>query len=388
MARHFNRQLWTIESCSFYRDTSETIILPSLAAIAIYLWVPVFWLQLTIAAFLTGKTVAKLLLLLFEQDNCGPKRVLTMVLALSIGGSLIALIPTVQCLIGGRFVEGLGVGCITAISALLIDKNIQGEFVKNWTKISMVNVWVPLIATFIGGLIQLTLGWQANFIVVMIMGCLCLIAIHRYIPTTKVVKYQRVKIPSDCLILFKRRTILNEVLAFSFSYGTQSVIYTITPILFITIYHWPVHFYWVILAFFSGGFFLGKLLVNCYSEVLQRFFCKWLFFALPVLASLGLICVNGSNRVTVLLSMILIGVCGFSKSVLSPLVLNSIKNKFSAHIITGTSFFGVIQSAVGAALAFIAARYFRAEAQDLGWLLFVISSVALMLFSASYSRNG
>lgn len=376
-----NRCLWSIESNRIYMDAVETIILPSLPALALSLMVPISVAQYTVSAFLFGKLITKFLVSADFVERRDKKQVLIYFLIISILGSLIALIPNVKLIIGGRIVQGIGVGCVTSISTALVSEHIEGPFLKTWTTIGLVNVWVPMLASLVGGVFQVLIGWQANFIFLFVLGIICVCLTAYYIPSSPAKIKSDEKIRHAYSIVLKRPAILGEIISFSLIYSGQAVIYTVTPFLFIQAYHWPAHLYWIVLLIFSVGLFFGKFLVQQFHAVVGKSFSKMAIMLLAVLASASLCFLPKEVFLSVPLVLFLICIYGFSQSVFSPLVKDNIKKHFKDHVSTGVAFLGIFQSFSAATLALIMSKYFHHEPKDIGFILLVISLSALIIFS-------
>lgn len=374
------RQLWTLELTRFYTDMAETLILPSFAAIALWLMIPKALLQYTIPAYLIGKVLIQLAMLSGYVEKHDKKKALMLLMSLSIVGSFIELIPDIHWIIAGRFVQGLGVGCFTSIATDIVKNNIQGTFLKNWTMIGLVNIWAPLAGAFLGGFIQIHYGWQANFVYIIVFAVVCLSLIGRYVPHTIISPASINQSPFSISAFLASPFLTGEMLSYCLIYGGQAIIYTLTPLWFLEVCHWPENIYWIVLLFFSGGLFTGKMLAYRFAALIQDSYGKGIIILVPLLASISLIIADQLHFFVVACSLMVITLFGFAQSALSPLVRDDISSHFTGHLTSATALFSLLAALSGAFLSFIAASYFKSEPQDMGWALLTISTLALIIF--------
>ncbi|MEZ5905278.1 MAG: MFS transporter [Geminicoccaceae bacterium] len=95
----------------------------------------------------------------------GRKRAILLGLAIYVAGSLIAAFAgSLELLVLGRIVQGIGVGGPKIASRALIRDRFAGEaMARILSLIFMVFILVPMIAPAIGQLITATAGWRAIF---------------------------------------------------------------------------------------------------------------------------------------------------------------------------------------------------------------------------------
>ena len=118
------------------------------------------------------------------SDRYGRKGVLMTGLALMALGSLVAaLAPNLDVLIAARILQGAGSAAGTVVGrAMVQDKFVGPQRTKAMAYIGMAMGLSPPLAAVVGGQLHVRLGWQANFILVMVLALLMLAAAWRGMP--------------------------------------------------------------------------------------------------------------------------------------------------------------------------------------------------------------
>jgi MFS transporter, DHA1 family, multidrug resistance protein len=119
------------------------------------------------------------------SDRYGRKGVLMTGLALMALGSLVAaLAPNLEVLIAARVIQGAGSAAGTVVGrAMVQDKFVGPERTKVMAYIGMAMGLSPPLAAIVGGALHVRLGWQANFILIMVLALLMLVAAWRGLPS-------------------------------------------------------------------------------------------------------------------------------------------------------------------------------------------------------------
>ncbi|MEZ5866590.1 MAG: multidrug effflux MFS transporter [Geminicoccaceae bacterium] len=120
--------------------------------------------QLVVTTFILGMVVGDLVFGPLA-DAIGRKRAILLGLAIYVAGSLIAAFAgSLELLVLGRIVQGIGVGGPKIASRALIRDRFAGEaMARILSLVFMVFILVPMIAPAIGQLITATAGWRAIF---------------------------------------------------------------------------------------------------------------------------------------------------------------------------------------------------------------------------------
>jgi MFS transporter, DHA1 family, multidrug resistance protein len=118
------------------------------------------------------------------SDRYGRKGVLVTGLALVALGYLVAaLAPNLEVLIAARVLQGAGSAAGTVVGRAMVQDKFQGpQRTKVMAYIGMAMGLSPPLAAVVGGQLHVRLGWQANFILIMILALLMLAAAWRTLP--------------------------------------------------------------------------------------------------------------------------------------------------------------------------------------------------------------
>jgi DHA1 family bicyclomycin/chloramphenicol resistance-like MFS transporter len=118
------------------------------------------------------------------SDRVGRKPVLMFGLLLSCIGSLVTIFaPSLAVLTLGRVIQGAGSAAGMVIGRALVQDLFAGpERTRVMALVGMSMGLVPPAATILGGQVHVRLGWQANFVLLLAMAILLLVAAWRVLP--------------------------------------------------------------------------------------------------------------------------------------------------------------------------------------------------------------
>ncbi|HEV2559607.1 MAG TPA: multidrug effflux MFS transporter [Microvirga sp.] len=150
---------------------STDMYLPSLPAIAADLGATTAGAQLTLSAFLLGFAVGQFVYGPVS-DRVGRKPVLLFGLGLFLLASVAcALAPTIETLVGARFVQALGAsGPIVLGRAIVRDLYEGARAGRELSRMGTIMGVVPAVAPVFGGLLHEAFGWRANFVATLVFG--------------------------------------------------------------------------------------------------------------------------------------------------------------------------------------------------------------------------
>ncbi len=164
---------------------STDLYLPSLPAIAAAFETDAAEVQLTLSVFLAGFALS--------QIACGPmsdawgrRPVLIGGLSLYLAATLLCIFaPTIEVLIGARFVQALG-GCAGVVLARAIVRDIHGreEAARMLSYMSLAMALAPAVGPILGGLLQSSFGWQVNFVALALFALVMLASVVALLPET------------------------------------------------------------------------------------------------------------------------------------------------------------------------------------------------------------
>ena len=140
------------------------IYLPSLPSMASHLLVPGTAVQITVVMFLVSSGLAQLFVgsLL---DSFGRYRLnAAALLVFAMASFVIAFTNSIYVIYLMRIVHGISVALIVVSKRAYFVDAYSGDQLKHYTSMfSIIWATAPIVAPFLGGLLQATFGWQSNF---------------------------------------------------------------------------------------------------------------------------------------------------------------------------------------------------------------------------------
>jgi MFS transporter, DHA1 family, multidrug resistance protein len=160
-----------------------TICLPSMQEWGALFGASQAQVQLTFSGFVVALGVFQLVYGPLS-DRYGRKGVLMTGLALvALGSLLAALAPNLNVLIAARVLQGAGSAAGAVVGRAMVQDQFAGpERTKVMAYIGMAMGLSPPLAAVVGGQLHVRLGWQANFVLVMVLALLMLAAAWRALP--------------------------------------------------------------------------------------------------------------------------------------------------------------------------------------------------------------
>lgn len=140
------------------------VYLPSLPSMAAAFHVDSAAIQASLLIFLVSGGLSQLFVgsLL---DSFGRYRLSTAsLIAFSVASIIIAVYPNIYVLYAMRVVHGVTVAIIVVAKRAYFLDTFSGDRLKNYTSLfSIIWATAPIVAPFIGGYLQTSFGWEANF---------------------------------------------------------------------------------------------------------------------------------------------------------------------------------------------------------------------------------
>lgn len=179
-----------------------------------------------------------------------------------LAGSLIFVVGSFICLVSqsidvmllGRLVQGLGVSAPVTVCMAVIADIYQGD--RQITLLSRMNSAITItmaLAPVLGVYLTDALGWRANFVAIFSVALLGACLIWLFVPEThgaqKRNKFQISSLFASYVTLLKSKDFMVAVLALCFSVTPYFVLIGVLPILFMEELHVTLHGY----AFYQGS---------------------------------------------------------------------------------------------------------------------------------------
>ncbi len=258
------------------------IYAPSLSAIAFSMHAPISKVQLSLSIFMVGLAISQLV---YGPLSEGVGRRYPLIIGLIIfvcASTFCAISTSINMLILGRFLQGLGAGASSSLWRSVFRDIYQGdELAKYGSYLSIIIVFMLPAVPILGGYLQHFIGWQAAFYVLIVFGTGTLfLLLSTFNETSKHHHKDRLKRPfiiQSFRQLLTSRIFMGYALCVFFSYGAFFSWITIGPVLLIkTIGLTPVEFGWVSfgmssIAMASASALNGRLVVHFGSQCMLRF---------------------------------------------------------------------------------------------------------------------
>jgi MFS transporter, DHA1 family, multidrug resistance protein len=169
-----------------FGPVATDMYVPSLPDIGRLLGADPATVQLTLSAYLMGFAAGQVVYGPLS-DRWGRKPTLLVALALFCAASLMcAVAPTIETLIAARALQALGgSGAIVLARAVARDLYSGERAGQELSRMGAVMSFAPVIAPLVGGVVQTSFGWRANFIIIVAVGIVTMLITWRSLPETR-----------------------------------------------------------------------------------------------------------------------------------------------------------------------------------------------------------
>ena len=228
-------------------------------------------IQLTLAVYFLGLSIGQLIYGPIA-DRFGRRIPLLVGVGLFTVASLAcALAPSLEWLIGARFVQALG-GCAGMVlsRAIVSDKCDSVGAAKVFSQLMLVMGLAPILAPMLGGLLVNLYGWQSIFIVLTAFSALAALAVALGLPESLPDNVPRQPLSGALRQygrLLKDREFLGHALTGGFAMAGMFAYIAGSPFVFIKLYDVPAEHYGWLFGSNAAGFILvaqinARLLAN------------------------------------------------------------------------------------------------------------------------------
>lgn len=246
--------------------------LPSLPAISNYFSISDASTQLTLTIYLLGFSISQLVYGPLS-DRYGRRSIILLGLVIFLFGSLICSLassPTILML--SRLVAGIGAGACGVLNRAIASDCFKGaEFSQAWSYTTTTLVLTLIIAPLLGGYVQESFGWRANFIVATIFVASVFVIIFKFLPETNNSKNHAHAhhAPAKALHVLKTyyhilvsRKFIMCTLCYTLAFSGLIIYFQVSPLLYINVFGLsPTQYGWSSLII-ACSYLVGGLLVN------------------------------------------------------------------------------------------------------------------------------
>ncbi|MFJ7885554.1 multidrug effflux MFS transporter [Pseudomonas sp. NPDC096917] len=217
-------------------------------------------IQLTLAVYFLGLSIGQLVYGPIA-DRFGRRVPLLVGVGLfTLGSFACAFAPTLEWLIGARFIQALG-GCAGMVlsRAIVSDKCDAVGSAKVFSQLMLVMGLAPILAPMLGGLLVNVYGWQSIFIVLTVFSALAALAVALGLPESLPANVPRQPLSGALRQygrLLKDREFLGHALTGGIAMAGMFAYIAGSPFVFIKLYGVPAEHYGWLFGSNAAGFIL------------------------------------------------------------------------------------------------------------------------------------
>ena len=164
---------------------NNTLFMPSLPHMSEPLNTSITTLQLSVTLTLFAFGVSQLFYGPFSDYYGRRPAILIGLLIFFVGNVICTLAAAAPMLLIGKFITGLGVGCVGPVARAIIRDLSSGQaLLKLMGTLVMFMSITPAISPMLGGIIQGYLGWRMNFLALSIIALFFLLYAYAKLPET------------------------------------------------------------------------------------------------------------------------------------------------------------------------------------------------------------
>ncbi|NQD91711.1 multidrug effflux MFS transporter [Pseudomonas sp. CrR25] len=179
------RLLLILGALSAFGPLAIDFYLPSFPTLARYFATDVEHVQLSLAAYFVGLSIGQLIYGPLADRFGRRKPLLAGLLLFTLASLACALAPSLEWLVGARFVQALG-GCAGMVVTRAVVRDLCDPIAsaKVFSQLMLVMGLAPILAPLAGGLLLSTVGWQSIFVCLTLFSALCGLAVALWLPET------------------------------------------------------------------------------------------------------------------------------------------------------------------------------------------------------------
>jgi MFS transporter, DHA1 family, multidrug resistance protein len=338
------------------------IVLPSLPAIGSELHVLPGGERLVLSVFLIGFAGGQLIVGPLS-DRFGRRCFLIPGLILyATLGAIAAFATSIEWLLIARLLQGLGAAAGFVIARAIARDSFQGAaLVRIFGLLTITMGIMPGIAPIIGGLLQDSIGWQANMLVTTVYGGLILVLCFFSMPETGAPSIENISAPKvalNYLSIIKDPTFRRFAGTNALALGSLYAFHAGGPELMIKQFGLAPSSFGFLAFLHSSAFMAGAMMVSAFSEKLPDPSRVILGSALGMCGSaVAMLLLGLTGLASVTTIMVFMVIFGFALGAILPLGVAGALSPFHARAGTATALLGAMQMSAGAIASAVVAAF-------------------------------
>ncbi|KTB98940.1 multidrug effflux MFS transporter [Pseudomonas syringae] len=254
------RTILILGSLSAFGPLAIDFYLPGFPAMASYFGTDEKHVQLTLAAYFLGLSLGQLAYGPVA-DRFGRRiPMLVGVTLFMLASVACAFAPSLEWLIGARFIQALG-GCAGMVlsRAIVSDKCNAVESAKVFSQLMLVMGLAPILAPMLGGVLVSTFGWQSIFASLALFSAACLTAVALWLPESMPTSTPRQPLNGalrQYVNLLQDRVFIGHALTGGIAMAGMFAYVAGSPFVFIKLYGVPAEHYGWLFGMNAAGFIL------------------------------------------------------------------------------------------------------------------------------------
>ena len=330
------------------------------------------------------------------SDRLGRKKILLLGLSLGCLGSLLAALSVdLFMLTAARVLQGAGCAAGMVVGRAMVQDLFEGpERTRVMAYIGMAMGLVPPLATIIGGQLHVRLGWQANFVLLTVLGVVLFIAAWRGLPGHAPVAapsqaHWLRDMASSYALLARAPGFLLYVAVLSMTTATFYAFLAGAPIVLGSYGVGPagIGYYIMIvpLAYIVGNYLTTHLVHRVGERLVMRLGQGSALAGIGLMLVLALVGVDTPLALSLPLLLL-----GMGHGLLVPPTLIGTVGLLPALAGSAAAVAGLMQQIMGAVGGFVVGLVPHEGAVNLGWLMLVLSAgaaVAMILLQRSIAAG-
>ncbi len=344
-------------------------------------------IQLTLAVYFLGLSIGQLVYGPIA-DRFGRRLPLLVGVGLfTLGSFACAFAPTLEWLIGARFVQALG-GCAGMVlsRAIVSDKCDAVGSAKVFSQLMLVMGLAPILAPMLGGLLVNVYGWQSIFIVLTGFSALAALAVALGLPESLPANVPRQPL-SGALHqygrLLKDREFLGHALTGGIAMAGMFAYIAGSPFIFIKLYGVPAeHFGWLFGSNAAGFILVAQVNARLLTKRDPGFLLArtvWVYLA----AGLALLGISALHTEQLWPLLIPLFVCIASLGCIIPNASACAMNGQGARAGSASAMLGFLQFSVAAGAASLVGVLHDGSAMPMAMVIILCGILAVVIGMAT-----